>query len=169
MSTPQHPEIQRQGRTGYVYDEFLYAQLGEEANGMQLSVLSALARQNVDPWEIAERLTSLPREPAILFLTPLLKCIPEGLAAAEDTAARLIALLPSRDSATAKRGFFTNGQDSPQPDLAIDKMWLIIAFGLYMLFSQVLFAGLSPGEITGKPLSSATSTASTATGTAQGR
>ena len=92
MNTLQYPEILRQGRAACVYDEFLYAQLGEEANGMQLSVLSALARQNVDPWEIAQRLTSLPREPAILYLTPLLARTPAGLAAPQDTAARLIAI-----------------------------------------------------------------------------
>jgi hypothetical protein len=33
------------------YDYFLFAPICEEANGMQLSVLSALARMDVDPWE----------------------------------------------------------------------------------------------------------------------
>jgi hypothetical protein len=140
-----------------MYDEFLYAPLGEEANGMQLSVLSALARQNVDPWEIAQRLTSLPREPAILVLTPLLARTPAGLAAPQDTAARLIAMLPSRPVPAVKAGIFSIGQVSAQPDAAIDKMWLIAAFALYILFSQLLFTGLSPVAVAGKPLSSVTS------------
>jgi hypothetical protein len=38
------------------YNDFLFAPIGEQANGMQLSVLSALARMNVDPWEEAARL-----------------------------------------------------------------------------------------------------------------
>jgi hypothetical protein len=157
MNTLQYPETLRKSRTDCVYDEFLYAQLGEEANGMQLSVMSALARQNMDPWEIAQRLTSLPREPAILFLTPLLARIPTGVAAPEDIAARLIAMLPAQQVPAAKPGFFKVGQDSEQPDAAINKMWLIVAFALYLLFSQLLFVGLSPGEITGKPMSSAIS------------
>jgi hypothetical protein len=157
MSTPKYPETLRQGRADCGYDEFLYAQLGEEANGMQLSVLSALARQNVDPWEIAQRLTSLPREPAILFLTPLLARTPAGLAAPEDTAARLIAMLHSQRAPAAKAGIFNTEQNGAPPDAAIDKMWLIVAFALYMLFSQLLFVGLTPGEITGKPTSPAAS------------
>jgi hypothetical protein len=157
MNTLQYPEILRQGRAACVYDEFLYAQLGEEANGMQLSVLSALARQNVDPWEIAQRLTSLPREPAILYLTPLLARTPAGLAAPQDTAARLIAMLPSQPAPAAKAGMFNMGLNSAEPDASINKMWLIAAFALYMLFSQLLFAGLSPGTVAGKPISSATS------------
>jgi hypothetical protein len=159
MSTVQYPEILRQGRAACVYEEFLYAQLGEEANGMQLSVLSALARQNVDPWEIAQRLTSLPRAAAILYLTPLLARTPARLGAPEDTAARLIAMLPSQPAPAANAGIFNIGQNSAQPDAAINKMWLIAAFALYMLFSQLLFAGLSPGMVAGKPMSSATSAA----------
>jgi hypothetical protein len=157
MSTLQYPEILRQGRAGCEYDEFLYAQLGEEANGMQLSVLSALARQNVDPWEIARRLTSLPREPAILVLTSLLARVPAGLAASDETAARLIAMLPTQLIVTAEVAVFTIGQDSAQPDAAINKMWLIVAFALYLLLSQLLVAGMPPGAISGKPISSATS------------
>ena len=37
------------------YNDFLFATVCEEANGMQLSVLSALARLNLDPWEEAAR------------------------------------------------------------------------------------------------------------------
>ena len=42
------------------YDEFLFATICENPNGTQLSVLSALARTNVDPWEEAERLSAMP-------------------------------------------------------------------------------------------------------------
>ncbi len=136
---------------------------------MHLTVLSALARQNVDPWEIAKRLTSLPREPAILFLTPLLAHTPVGLAAPEVTAARLIAMLPSQPAPAAKAGIFSIGQVNAQPDAAISKMWLIVAFALYILFSHLLFAGLSPGTVAGKPMSSALSApAPTAIATAPG-
>jgi len=81
---------------------------------MQLSVLSALARQNVDPWEIAQRLTSLPREPAILYLTPLLARTPAGLAAPQDTAARLIAML-LRNPLCCKSWYVQYGLNSESP------------------------------------------------------
>ena len=43
------------------FDDFLFAPVCDEANGMQLSVLSALARSNVDPWEEAIRLAAMPK------------------------------------------------------------------------------------------------------------
>src|SRR5689334_14562466 len=43
------------------YDDFLFAPVCEEANGTRLSVLSALARTNVDPWEEASRLAAMPK------------------------------------------------------------------------------------------------------------
>src|SRR5271166_2425654 len=49
------------------FDEFLCASIGEEKNGMALSVLSAFARRNVDPWQEAARL----REIAERLIAPL--------------------------------------------------------------------------------------------------
>ena len=46
------------------YDAFLFASLSE-TDEMTLSVLSVLARQDVDPWQEAARLTRLSREQAI--------------------------------------------------------------------------------------------------------
>ena len=79
------------------YDEFLFAPICEEANGMRLSVLSALARMNVDPWEEATRLATMPSAIAERTLVSTL-----GLASgrswdpseAESIAARLVRLLP---------------------------------------------------------------------------
>jgi hypothetical protein len=45
-----------------VFDEFLSASIVEEKNGMALSVMSAFARRNVDPWQEAARLSQLPRD-----------------------------------------------------------------------------------------------------------
>ena len=44
------------------FDEFLCASIVEEKNGMALSVMSAFARRNVDPWQEAARLSQLPRD-----------------------------------------------------------------------------------------------------------
>lgn len=64
---------------------------------MLLSVLSALARLNVDPWDEASRLARLPRESATRFLVTLIAALPGGSSARADPemhARRLSALLP---------------------------------------------------------------------------
>jgi hypothetical protein len=66
---------------------------------MLLSVLSALARLNVDPWKEAAELSRLPRDTAIGRLASLIASLPDGRSAFPDReaiAARLIALLPRR-------------------------------------------------------------------------
>src|SRR5437016_2699056 len=46
------------------FDRFLFASVGEEVDGVPLSVLSALARLELDPWDEAARLAHLTREAA---------------------------------------------------------------------------------------------------------
>ena len=58
------------------FDDFLYAPVGADSNEMPLSVLSALARLNVDPWEEAAE------------LTPLCPSLPSGVRPAPATCAR---------------------------------------------------------------------------------
>ena len=78
------------------FDAFLYAPIGEERNGMLLSMLSALARLDVDPWQEAATLTKMPTKAATLRLTSLLSSLPSDAASlpAPGTVLRLIALLP---------------------------------------------------------------------------
>ena len=79
------------------YEPFLFAVVCDEANGMQLTLVSAIARTGVDPWGEAARIARLPRERAREVLIAL---IPPGLdaehPAAQATVDRLIALLPGR-------------------------------------------------------------------------
>jgi hypothetical protein len=58
------------------YDDFLYAPVGESTNGALLTVLSVLARQNVDPWEEAADLNRLPRDTAARRLTAMFTASP---------------------------------------------------------------------------------------------
>src|ERR1039458_10694305 len=88
------------------YDHFLFAQICEEANGMRLSVLSALARMNVDPWEEATRLAAMPKAVAEKTLLSILDLVsgkswksPEAAA----IVARLGRLLPPGDQAERTR------------------------------------------------------------------
>jgi len=91
------------------FDGFLYAPIGEDSGngGVPLSVLSALARQDVDPWEEAARLACLPREAAIQRLTALIAALPDGRSMRLDpgaVAARLIALLPHAAGSVIRSG-----------------------------------------------------------------
>ena len=82
---------------GREFDDFLYAPIGEDRNGTTLSVLSALARLDVDPWQETASLASMPRERATERMTAIIAAVRKDLAtslAAETIAARLIALLP---------------------------------------------------------------------------
>jgi hypothetical protein len=81
------------------YDHFLFAPICGEANGMQLSVLSALARMDVDPWEEATRLAAMPKASAERTLASILdRVLPESRnpPQTEVIATRLVQLLPQR-------------------------------------------------------------------------
>jgi hypothetical protein len=86
------------------YEDFLFAPVCEDANGMRLSVISALARMNVDPWEEATRLAAMPKAIAEKTLLSILDLVsgkswksPEAAA----IAARLVRLLPQPGKAAA--------------------------------------------------------------------
>jgi len=87
------------------YDAFLYASIGKSDDDVSLSVLSALARQNIDAWEEAATLTHLSRESAIVRLASIISPMTKGQTdpAPAATAARLVALLPQSDILTLPR------------------------------------------------------------------
>ena len=82
---------------GSEFDEFLCAPIGEDRNGTMLSVLSALARLDVDPWQEATSLARMPKEAAAVRLSALIDALPPEPASAipsKTSAADLVALLP---------------------------------------------------------------------------
>ena len=82
------------------YDAFLFAPVCEEANGMPLSVLSALVRMNIDPWEEAARLAAMPKDIAEKTLVSTFYLVSASIgrpSEAASTAVRLVGLLPHRD------------------------------------------------------------------------
>jgi hypothetical protein len=91
---------------GSEFDDFLFAPIAEESNGMLLSVISALARLDLDPWQEAIKLAGMPGETATKRLASLLiAALPGGPSAHLDPgtiAARLIALLPRRTSSSVE-------------------------------------------------------------------
>jgi hypothetical protein len=89
-------------RLGSEFDDFLFAPVGDEGNGHPLSVISALARLELDPWQEAVSLANLPTMAAIQRLTSLIGALPGGLADHFSPAAiatRLAGLLPRRTGA----------------------------------------------------------------------
>ena len=81
------------------FDRFLYAAVREDPDGTPLTMLSVLARLDVDPWKEAERFAQLPGEAAARALAILISALPNSSATPSDSetiAARLITLLPRR-------------------------------------------------------------------------
>jgi hypothetical protein len=82
------------------FNDFLFAPIGDEGNGMTLSVISALVRLDIDPWEEAAHLSDLSKEKAAQALAPIIARLPGGRWRPADTAgiaARLVGFLPRRD------------------------------------------------------------------------
>jgi hypothetical protein len=86
-------------RFGSEFDDFLFSSIGEDRNGLLLSVASMLARLNLDPWHEAATFAGLPVATAIRKLTLLIAALPDQAFKQLDPAAlaaRLIALLPRK-------------------------------------------------------------------------
>jgi hypothetical protein len=79
-------------------NDFLFASVGEEQNGMPLNVVSGLTRLGIDPWDEAARLAALPKARAAEALAPMIARLPVGRRLPSDNLAishRLVALLPN--------------------------------------------------------------------------
>src|SRR6202035_5369162 len=88
---PEHPEM----------DPFLFASVGEEIEGIPLSVLSALSRLDMDPRREAARLSHLARDAAVDQLARMIARLPDRhwtTLEIRKIAAGLVALLPLTNS-----------------------------------------------------------------------
>jgi hypothetical protein len=77
-------------------NDFLFASVGNEQNGMPLNVVSALTRLGVDPWTEAARLADLPKALAAEARLPIGRPQPSDILAISQ---RLVKLLPARGPA----------------------------------------------------------------------
>jgi len=85
-------------------NNFLFAAVGDESNGMRLSVISALTRLGVDPWDEAARLAALPKVLAAEALAPMIARLSIGRSPRSDdlaVARRLAGLLPMHEHAAS--------------------------------------------------------------------
>jgi hypothetical protein len=86
-------------------NDFLFASVGDQQNGMPLNVFSALTRLDVDPWEEAARLAALPKVLAAEALEPMIAQSPVFQRQQSDNLAisrRLVELLPSGQAAATQ-------------------------------------------------------------------
>jgi hypothetical protein len=90
---------------GSEFDAFLFAPLGEDRNGLPLSVISLLARINLDPWQEAGDLATLPAEAAASRLAVSLETLTDPKfrqANSRMVVLSLLALLPHRTPGTVQ-------------------------------------------------------------------
>jgi hypothetical protein len=114
---------------------FLFADIGTEANGTTLSVMSVFARRGSDPWTEASRLAVLPRAEATDTLAHMIAGMPKSLWALPDAsaiAARLIALLPARPAMAASIRQTARKWPAREIALVAACVALVIAFAVMM-------------------------------------
>jgi hypothetical protein len=118
---------------------FLFADVGTEASGMMLSVVSLFARQGDDPWREADRLAILPKAAAADSLAHSIADMPQGrwnLPDAAVIAARLIGLLPARPARAEHRSVAGAAEWMPSTRNAI--VLACVAIGAFYAISAVL-------------------------------
>lgn len=148
------------------YNGFLFGSLGQDAAGTEVTVLSALSRLGIDPWQEAARLAALPRDAAAEALAATILRLPDRTAPASEAAtiaARLVALLPEgavadipqteearvasleaailseRAGQTAKKRAPATSRRLPKPkaSLASWLIWGALALAFYFLLVQL--------------------------------
>jgi hypothetical protein len=108
------------------FNRFLFAAIGDDKNGMVLTVASALARLGFDPWNEAGRLSRLPRIGAADALAGMIAKLPVGdwqISELSEIAARLTQLLPALGAPIAPTGVGAR----PAARTAASKMMMWIA------------------------------------------
>jgi len=85
------------------FNAFLFASITDDGKEMPVSVLSALTRLGLDPWQEAARLADLPKDSAATALNDLLGRLPQAPSGTPEISARLVELLPRNQRANPIR------------------------------------------------------------------
>jgi hypothetical protein len=90
---------------GGEFDEFLFALIDDGSGETPLTVLSAFARLNIDPWVEANALSQMQRPCASQRLSSLIDALPDRSVRGDvgEISHRLIALLPSPEASNSIR------------------------------------------------------------------
>jgi len=119
------------------FDEFLFAFVGKEKSGLELTVLSALARLGLDPWGEAARLSELSKEAAEGALTTTIAKLPGGdwkVSDSQSIAVRLVNCLPRRGSLSARPPNGTGIEDQ-KPTSEVRQWPVWVAFAAVVLIT----------------------------------
>lgn len=120
------------------FERFLYTLVGQDHNGLPLSVLSVLARRDVDPWEEALQLSRLPEDKAVKRLIGLLGAEPRESVETQEPAlaTRLIRLLPRpRDPAPLVRNLIAEALSQQQAIVLVAGALFFVIYATYTLLS----------------------------------
>ena len=115
------------------YDSFLFASVGEEVDGIPLSVLSALSRLNLDPRDEAARLSQLTKETAADQLASMIGRLSDrrwSLSEARRIAGRLVERLPMAIAASRPERFKTRAAPKPASDPSQFLVYLALLIAL---------------------------------------
>jgi hypothetical protein len=132
---------------GSEFDDFLFALIGEDRNGMPLSVVSMLARMELDPWVVAASLADLPAETAARKLAAWLDVLPDPTlkpAGPDSRATRLIALLPPRTNPNAPPPLAGTASVTAARRPALIKAILVAIYMILSLGIQFVIARREP-------------------------
>jgi hypothetical protein len=123
------------------FNDFLFALVGEEKSGMQLTVLSALTRLGFDPWREAARLSELTKEAATSALAAAISALPEGDwegLNSRSIAVRLVDRLPKQVSPPAESPLGRSiGAEKPKSEAQKWLAWIALAIALLVAVSRL--------------------------------
>ena len=133
------------------FKHFLSAPVFQDSNGMSVSMLSALARMNVDPWQEADELSNMPVGDATQRLTSLIVSLPNRPSTSPDAvtmARRLINMLPRSpvsNLSAHSRVFGSTATIKSQP--AILYVVYVVIMTLAMAVQVVLASRQEPPQV----------------------
>jgi hypothetical protein len=119
-------------------NEFLFAAVGDQQNGMPLNVVSGLTRLGLDPWEEAARLAALPRARAAETLAPIIARLPFDRSQSSDDliiSRQLVELLPEQQRAALSGREQTDAKRKRFMQAMI--LLACLALGMAVLFSML--------------------------------
>jgi hypothetical protein len=125
------------------FDGFLFAEIGEDKNGMCVTVLTALARLNFDPWKKAAELSRLKGDSAREILGALIANSPDLLSPNLESGLidRLVDLLPARTFAPALNQTFGFGILTNARAFIVYVMLMAVIIAAYHLWENIATRG----------------------------
>lgn len=125
---------------GSDFDRFLYATVGEDRDGHDVTVLSTLARLGLDPWKEASELAMLSRDAAHDRLSSVLsgfRDVPVLLLEHAAIARELTRLLPEYSSSRASQTM----EASETPWIMISGGKILAIAMILLILAQIFFLG----------------------------